>query len=285
VSFQALGWAVDQKPKRPADKLLLLGLADRHNTETGLAFPSVAWLTDFSGLDRKTVIAGLARLQDEGLLLDTGKRVGKTGQIVCYALPYQRKPADTQGHSGTPTETKGSQKRNGSTFSVKESQKRDTEPIREPIPQKASPSSVSCPPDVEPDLWRDVLAIRKAKKAPMTENALKGIQREADKAGWSLQAVMEEMVNRGWQGFKADWVADQSHNGGRRNGNGIRHDDPLAGSNALFRVGVERQAARHRGQDEELFGHSDSWAEDRTGGEGRIKRVRDTRERDWGRSG
>ena len=43
----------------------------------------------------------------------------------------------------------------------------------------------------------------------MTETALQGIQREADKAGWHMQQALQECVARGWQGFKADWVSAQ----------------------------------------------------------------------------
>lgn len=65
------------------------------------------------------------------------------------------------------------------------------------------------PPDgVSSEAWADFLKIRKAKKAPMTPTALAGIQREAGKAGYTLQQAIETCCERGWQGFKADWVAN-----------------------------------------------------------------------------
>ena len=33
-----------------------------------------------------------------------------------------------------------------------------------------------------------------------------GIQKEADKAGFSLEDALKEVVVRNWQGFKAEWV-------------------------------------------------------------------------------
>lgn len=60
--------------------------------------------------------------------------------------------------------------------------------------------------DVSADVWRDFKKMRDAKKAPLTETALKGLKREADKAGKTLEWVMKECVTRGWRGFKADWV-------------------------------------------------------------------------------
>ena len=49
----------------------------------------------------------------------------------------------------------------------------------------------------------------KTKKAPVTQAALTGIEREARKAGWSLNAALTECCARGWAGFKADWVKDE----------------------------------------------------------------------------
>ena len=76
-----------------------------------------------------------------------------------------------------------------------------------PIKEKAT--GVACPDFVDVQVWTDFLSIRKAKKAPMTETALKGIEREAKKAGWSLEKVISECVTRGWQSFKADWVKEK----------------------------------------------------------------------------
>ena len=63
-----------------------------------------------------------------------------------------------------------------------------------------------CPDGVATEVWDGFLKVRKAKKAPVTEAALAGIQREARKAGWSLNAALTECCARGWAGFKADWV-------------------------------------------------------------------------------
>lgn len=62
------------------------------------------------------------------------------------------------------------------------------------------------PDDVAEKTWSDFLIHRKAKGAPVTETALSGIRREAEKAGWSMEAALVETMARGWQGFNADWV-------------------------------------------------------------------------------
>lgn len=75
-------------------------------------------------------------------------------------------------------------------------------------PQRVRAAALPCPDDVQPDTWADYLAVRKAKKAPMTATALEGVQREADKAGMTLQQALALCCARGWAGFRADWVAD-----------------------------------------------------------------------------
>jgi uncharacterized protein YdaU (DUF1376 family) len=66
------------------------------------------------------------------------------------------------------------------------------------------------PDDVSVSTWQDFLQIRKAKKAPLTASAIKGIEREAAKAGWTLGQAMTECCLRGWAGFRADWVKTDS---------------------------------------------------------------------------
>lgn len=72
------------------------------------------------------------------------------------------------------------------------------------------------PPDgVQLSTWNDFLALRKAKRAPMTAAALAGIQQQAEQAGWTLEAALLECCSRGWQGFKAEWVSQTAKPGQR----------------------------------------------------------------------
>lgn len=76
--------------------------------------------------------------------------------------------------------------------------------------ERIKDSAVAPPDGVSQSTWQDFLKIRKAKKAPMTDAALQGIDREAKKAGWSLESALQECCLRGWQGFKAEWVAEKT---------------------------------------------------------------------------
>ena len=51
----------------------------------------------------------------------------------------------------------------------------------------------------------DFMIHRKACKAPITETALKGFQREADKAGIPLAEAITISIERNWRGFKSEW--------------------------------------------------------------------------------
>lgn len=220
MSFDALAWAGKCQPGSAARKLVLLALADRHNPESNVAYPSITWLAEWTGLNRKTIITALADLEALKMISDSGKRAGKTGQIKAYSL-----------HIGTVPKTEQSQKRNSSIFSVKQSQKRDTEPVREPVIDKAKALPIARvkvlaekPFDVSDAIWQDWLSHRKAKFTP---TALEGFAREAAKAGWTIEAALTESLERGWQGFKADWVKDKTNgNSGRISnntaGNGFR---------------------------------------------------------------
>jgi uncharacterized protein YdaU (DUF1376 family) len=67
---------------------------------------------------------------------------------------------------------------------------------------------VAIPIGVDELVWNDFLSLRKSKKASLTATALKGIEREAGKAGLHLQEVLQICCERGWAGFKADWIKD-----------------------------------------------------------------------------
>lgn len=80
----------------------------------------------------------------------------------------------------------------------------------ETTPRSRAKPELQKPADVSEGIWKDFTALRKKKRAPLTETALEGIRLEAGKAGWVLQSALAECCARGWQGFKAEWVNQQS---------------------------------------------------------------------------
>jgi hypothetical protein len=64
-------------------------------------------------------------------------------------------------------------------------------------------------PGVDPKIVSDFLAIRKAKRLPLTDTAVAGIAQEAAKAGLTMQAALTKCCVRGWAGFEAHWLEDE----------------------------------------------------------------------------
>jgi hypothetical protein len=65
---------------------------------------------------------------------------------------------------------------------------------------------IPLPDGVTAKTFDDFMLHRKAKRAPVTQTAMEGIEREAGKAGMTLEAALLEILNRGWVGFKAEWI-------------------------------------------------------------------------------
>lgn len=70
-------------------------------------------------------------------------------------------------------------------------------------------TAVDRPESVGEEVWASFLTLRSAKKAPVTAAAMAGIQREAIRAGISLDQALEHCCARGWAGFKAEWIQGQ----------------------------------------------------------------------------
>lgn len=71
------------------------------------------------------------------------------------------------------------------------------------------------PEGMDEKVWGAFKAQRKAKRSPLTEIALQGIEREAGKAGISLEATLRMCCERGWQSFKSEWLEKNHANGAK----------------------------------------------------------------------
>ncbi|MBF4408287.1 helix-turn-helix domain-containing protein [Vibrio anguillarum] len=76
-------WSLDIKPA--SLKLLLLSMADRAD-EDHCCFPSIVRLEKDTGLNRKTILSGIKKLIDCGVLKDTGEKRGRTMRVIVYKL-------------------------------------------------------------------------------------------------------------------------------------------------------------------------------------------------------
>lgn len=76
--------------------------------------------------------------------------------------------------------------------------------------QKTKATPVAMPVGISESVWQDFVTLRKSKKASITATAIKGIEREAIKAGITLEQALRHCCERGWAGFKADWIVGQA---------------------------------------------------------------------------
>lgn len=75
------------------------------------------------------------------------------------------------------------------------------------------PPTIARPDDVAEGVWSDWLALRRAKKAPVTETVIEGAREESAKADLTLEAFLRVWCTRGTQGLLADWL--KPHERGR----------------------------------------------------------------------
>jgi uncharacterized protein YdaU (DUF1376 family) len=131
-------------------------------------------------------------------------------RILDELLHYQ-KNADTNKRIADEREAKRRENRTKRVQVVDEAPP-NQEPLtinHKPIKEKAT--GVAPPEGVSDSVWQEFKSLRKAKKAPITQRAIDAISSEANKAGWTLEKALEECVVRGWQAFKADWVATKAN--------------------------------------------------------------------------
>lgn len=135
MSFEAIRWALAQPIQKSSAKFLLVALADCVNekSEAWLCWPSVAYLSETTSQDRKTVLAGMKYLHEVGYIEDTGSKAGRTKQIAVFKLNTsnfgpveadvkESQISQNQGADYPPNEVDNSTE----IGAVKEAQKRDS---------------------------------------------------------------------------------------------------------------------------------------------------------------
>jgi hypothetical protein len=85
----------------------------------------------------------------------------------------------------------------------------ETETETEKEVEKEKETKTKAPEGVSPEVWDSFVKQRKASRAVITTTVIKSIQKEADKAGWTLEQALAECAARGWRGFKASWVQEK----------------------------------------------------------------------------
>ena len=229
MSIRVMSLVWDNFNRGGSEKLAMLALADWCNDLGGSLYPSIASVAkkiNTSDCQARRIVHGLI---DEGYLSVVGNHAGgNPGQARQYQMNLKK--LSTPSMDATPSVD--------ATPSMDATPSVDATPsmdARLPLaPMRVTPSARASltinKPSVEPpidkpakavsfnaktrleglgvgaDLIADFLAIRKAKQKPLTETAIKGIIREAGKAGWSIEQAVTVCCERGWQSFQAKYV-------------------------------------------------------------------------------
>lgn len=200
--------------------------------ERGQLCASRSQLAEAWGWSPSAVERFLTRLETEQMIgRVTGQ--GRTIIKVCNYAKYQ----DIKSNSGQATGQATGQ-RSDSDRTAKEQGNKGTigdtnvsPPLIAPPPKRGKKwTTIDRPEGVSPGTWRDFEDHRKLKGAPISDTVVNGFRREAGRVGWTLEAAIIESIERGWQGFKADWVKEKSNGQtyGRGGGNGNDRRSTLA---------------------------------------------------------
>lgn len=159
---------------------------------------------------------------------------------IAYPMPYQEQEQEQEQEIYTGTEKSEKQSEAAENFAGRVSEKPSslkTGPTEEELPLlnaeeredseptvsktekvqkggkvKNDSSALQKPDDVPIDRWNDFIAHRKAIKKPFNSYALKLMQTECKKAGWTMTEAIERVLAEGWTGFKAEYVKDEWKN-------------------------------------------------------------------------
>lgn len=217
MSFQAMAWAigVDLPTK---EKFVLLMLANHASGDQHDCYPSISTLCKETAMSKSSVLRAIAALEEQGYLTIRRRQLDGVNLPNIYTLNLKVVVSD--GNNGVVSKSAS----DGSTEKLPVVSDRHSnlslEPINKPKnlnTERASSDAPSCVSlfelvelGVDRQIASDFLTTRKEKKAPLTRTALAMIQREAEKAGWTLERALAECTVRGWRGFQAEWVTNRA---------------------------------------------------------------------------
>lgn len=192
-----------------ADRLRVIGglhavwcLFDVHSVDgclDGYTLEALDELIAFPGFSAAMVAVGW--LEDSGDSLCTPRFDEHNGQSAKRRAMETERKREARNASASDADKKRS----------REEKRREDISIPEGIETGAKRiTPISCPADVDQQVWGDWLALRKTKKAAVTATVLASAKTEAAKAGMTLEAFLREWCHRGSQGLKAEWLKDKS---------------------------------------------------------------------------
>ena len=174
---------------------------------------SVSQFMEVTGLSNRSIITACESLVEMGLLERSGgERKLNTYSVKAFEISQtgEKSSSDKTGEKTSPTGENFSQTGEKSSSDLVKKvhiQNNNKNTIQNNNKKNTKKSDLDLLADfgITGQLADDFIVLRKAKKAPITETALKGYQSEADKAGISICEAVAIAIKRNWQGFNASW--------------------------------------------------------------------------------
>ena len=216
MSVEAITWALKQPIRHSTAKFVLVAMANCADADL-IAWPSISYLIEATGQDRKTVQSNMSRLRELGYIEDTGDRKGQTRQVVVYRLKEPEKgPVQTNKPENGTVQTGPKFPPKRPVFPEKQAQiSRETgpktgpgtikEPSKEPSRNRQRAREIALPDWLPADVWAMWDRYRKASGARNWTDDAKALSirklEEYREQGFSPQAVIENAVEKGWRGL------------------------------------------------------------------------------------
>ena len=216
---------------------------------------------------RDAVITAVNELMKHGYIERIEHRENgrfKSYEYLVYEVPKSVVPRDDTAHWKTvngksvnglsvsgKAATSNKDNSNKDNTNKENTNKKD---ISSSTPKKQKPKSASLekPCDVTDQTWHDLLALRKAKKSPLTISAWNIAKKQIDEAqaktGHTLEQILLVWIERGWQGFMAKWYFNHinAQNTQNTQGNHNAINQPTFGKSAaeLYAEKLTNQLAK-----------------------------------------
>lgn len=206
MSFQAMAWAVRQKLPCP-QKIVLVMLADRHNSDTGRCDPSHDRLAIDCGLTRRSVMDQLAKLSQAGFICTQNRQIDKLKTSNQYTLMLAHGAAADVKEVHIDVQQVPVVVNHVHQGSEPLAHKPVIEPVIEPK-KKREPAAqpFELPEWINPKHWDAWHSCDKRKKATNLQKQIAIEKLEAWRAaGIDYATALENAAVGGWQGlFKPD---------------------------------------------------------------------------------
>ena len=228
MSIKVMTMVWDVYPASGSELIAMLAMADWCDDRGGSLYPSMSAVAEKIRVSEKQARRIVQSIVERGFIRVVGNasggkpgttkqfqiEVGKLRELVLMKDKVATAPASvTPPIHGSPTPPMGVRDPSHGCLETPPTHGSLTviEPSIEPSKGEKPAQAQATHLDVPTDLLNDFLALRKEKKAgPLTKTAIAGLQREADKAGISLEAAVTACCEYGWQGFNAGWYVDRT---------------------------------------------------------------------------